>query len=96
MNSQYKKMLQSAGISILGPVLSLTVFYLIRFTELSIGEYLTTLDNIGGAVSVISLGLIPGVIWYFTLVNKGKYRQGQGVMLSILIWVLVILYLEFL
>lgn len=96
MRNQQIKIIRGAFLSLLVPLVGLTIFYFIRFTEHSLGEYIDALVLYNLIAPVISVSLVPNILLFFFFVNRDRYKEGQGVILAMLLWGLVIVYFKFL
>lgn len=95
MNNQHKRLLKGTGIGTLIPFGGLLIFYLAKFTNVSIPDYISALQSGNILSAVISLCLIPNVILFFFYINRNRYKEGEGVILSMLIWGIAIFYFKF-
>ncbi|MGB0429457.1 MAG: hypothetical protein ACPGLV_03220 [Bacteroidia bacterium] len=96
MNKEFKKLLKGTLFSSLIPLIGISIFYFIRFTDYTFWEYIRLMDGQELMAPVISLSLIPNILLFFFFVNRNLYRQGQGVIFGMLLWGMVIIYFKFL
>lgn len=96
MNKQQIKIVRGTILSLLVPFVGLIIFYFIRFTEHSLSEYISSLITFNLIAPVISVSLVPNVLLFFFFVNRDRYKEGQGVILAMLLWGLMVVYFKFL
>ena len=96
MSNQPINMFKGTVISLMVPVIGLAIFYFVRFTEHSIAEYVDSLVSNNLIAAVISVSLVPNILLFFFFVNRNRFKEGQGVILAMLLWGMVIVYYKFL
>ena len=95
MNNQTKNLLKGTLYGALVPILGISVFYLYKFTDVSIFDYLRVMQHQKIMAPVISISLIPNILLFFFFINRNRFKEGQGVILSMFLWGALIVYFKF-
>lgn len=95
MNNQSKQLVRGLIPALLIPLLGLTGFYLYKFAGQDLSYFLQTLISRSLMAPVISISLLPNVFLFFFFLNRHQYKQGQGVILSLLLYGVAIVYFKF-
>ncbi|MBI1183633.1 hypothetical protein GC194_05150 [bacterium] len=96
MNKDLKNLITGTALGFFVPFVGLAVFYFIKFSSHSLGEYVSTMNSHHLMAPVISVSLVPNILLFFFYLNRNKFKQGQGVILSMLIWGVAVVYFKFL
>jgi len=95
MNNQTKNLFKGTLFGLLIPLIGLSIFYFSKFTDYSIAEYVTTLRQKSLMAPIISISLVPNILLFFFFVNRNRLKEGQGVIFSMLLWGVAIVYYKF-
>lgn len=95
MNNQTKKLLKGTLFGALVPLIGLSIFYFAKFTDSSIMDYISAMQRQKIMAPVISISLVPNILLFFFFINRNRFKEGQGVILSMFIWGAAIVYFKF-
>ena len=88
---RYDKLWFGAVIGVLTSIISLIVFYFIKYEYSSFGEYVRIiLHNKSLLAPLLSLAGIPNLVIFFIFLNRNKYRSARGVILATFILVIAV------
>lgn len=90
--NELRKLLTATLYAGLIPLIGLSIFYFIKFSDTNVSEYFKSLRDHGLIAPVISLSLLPNILLFFRYLNRNKYREGYGVIFALLLWGSVIVY----
>lgn len=82
-----------AGIVL--PLLAFTVFYLVRYSDLSLVEFLKVYKNLGILTHIISLSVIPNLILFFAFIRKNMLKGARGVLVATFIFTFTVIIIRF-
>jgi len=94
--SQNQKLLKGFLSTFFVPFIGPIIIYFLKFQGKSIGYFLTAFHQYDLVIPIFSVSLIPGILLYFNKINKGQYKFAQGIMLSVMFWLLLAVYIKFL
>ena len=95
MNNQSKNLFKGTFFGLLIHFIGLSIFYFSKFTDYSLAEYVTTLRQKSLMAPIISISLVPNILLFFFFVNRNRLKEGQGVIFSMLLWGIAIVYYKF-
>jgi hypothetical protein len=82
-------------LGLLGPIIGLTVIYLIKFSSVSFGEFLDEFFHNNKLITSIgSLALLANVILFTIYVNTQRDKTAKGLFLITLLFGITILVLK--
>lgn len=87
--------LKGVGIGVVVPIISFLLIYSVKFSDLGLERFLTTMVQFNYTLPILSLSVIPNMAIVYFLMNRNKMSMAQGMVFSILLWALVIVYFEF-
>ena len=83
-------------IGVATSAISILAFYLIKFTEISLIEYIRLLlQNRYLFAPIVSLAGIPNLVIFYLFINRDKYKTARGVILATFILVAVVVVIKF-
>lgn len=83
----------SLGLAV--PVLAFFIFYLVRYNNLSLREFLTVYKNLGILTHIVSLSVIPDLLVFFGFIRKNLLKSARGVLLATFIFTLTVIIIRF-
>lgn len=88
---KFDNMLLGAAIGIITSILSLIVFYYMRYDYLPFEDYINTLFRHKAMFApLISMAGIPNLILFFLFLNRQKYKTARGLILATFILVIAV------
>lgn len=87
--------IMGAGLGVLVPVISFFIIYAVKFSDLGLERFLSTMVQFNYTLPILSLSVIPNMAIVYFLMNRNRLRMAQGMVFSILLWAAVIVYFEF-
>ena len=96
MNTRYDRMYIGIIAGLVVPVLSLFVFNLTAFEDLSVGEFFRHIINRGKLSGILSLGVIPNLLVFFIFIWLNYLYSARGVIAATLVYGLVVVLSKFL
>ena len=86
-----------AIIGVATSMISILVFYFLKFTDTSLADYLKLLaQNRYLFAPIVSLAGVPNLAIFFIFINRDKYKSARGIILATFILVVVVLIIKFL
>ncbi|MFH0760108.1 MAG: hypothetical protein V2A67_01230 [Bacteroidota bacterium] len=82
-------------IGILVPLIAFTVFYFVRYSDLSLMEFLKVYKSLGILTHIVSLSVIPNLLVFFGFIQKNLLRGARGVLLATFIFTFTVIILRF-
>ena len=82
-------------IGIIVPLIAFTVFYLVRYSDLSLMEFLTVYRNLGILTHIVSLSVIPNLLVFFGFIQKNMMKGARGVLLATFVCTFAVIILRF-
>lgn len=83
-------------IGVATAAVSILVFYFIKFTEISLGEYIQLLlQNRYLFAPIVSLAGIPNLVIFYLFINRDRYKTARGVILATFILVAAVIVIKF-
>jgi hypothetical protein len=76
------------------PIVCTLLYYLFRFKNLPIGQYLDFLFQTGKIVHVLSLSVFPNLIPFMFFVRTDRYKSGRGIMAITIFYAILIFVLK--
>ncbi len=80
---------------LLVPVAAVTVFYFIRYSDLTLPDFLNAYRQLGILTHVISLAVIPNLMVFFGFIKLNFLNAARGVLLATFIFTLIVLIIRF-
>jgi hypothetical protein len=77
------------------PLLAFFVFYLVRYSNLSLGEFLSVYKNLGILTHIVSLSVIPDLLVFYGFIRKNLLKSARGVLLATFIFTLTVIIIRF-
>lgn len=77
------------------PMISLVIFYMVRHSDLSPGEFLDTMLRLNILTQVISLHVIPNLLLFFIFIWKNYLFSARGVLTATFIFAGLVFLLKF-
>ena len=85
-----------AVIGILVPVIALFCYYLGRYNETGIADFLRAYKDQGILTHIISLSVLPDLLVFFLFIRKNFLKAARGVLLATFLYTFVVLCIRFL
>lgn len=73
-------------LGLLMPVISFFAFYLFRYTEISLSDFLNYVYFRGVLSSLLSLNILPNLVLFFFFIRKDYLLSARGVLLATIIF----------
>jgi hypothetical protein len=80
---------------LIGPVIGIFIFYLIKHEEVSLDKYLQLMHDKTFLSPLLSFGCIMNLVIFFGFISRDYYNASRGVILSTFIWAIPIIYTKF-
>lgn len=80
---------------LLVPAIALLIFYFVKYSDLSLIEFISTFKKQGILTHIISLAVIPNLLVFFGFIQKNYLLSARGVLLSTFIFTLIVLIIRF-
>lgn len=96
MTNNAKHFVRGLSIALIIPFFGISIWYLIKFTHMGYIDYLDMLERNNLVAPVISISLLPNLLLFYFFLNRERFKAGQGVIMAMLLWGLVIVYYKFL
>ena len=77
------------------PMVCSLLYYLFRFKNLPISQYLDFLFQTGKIVHVLSLAVFPNLIPFMLFVRTDRFKSGKGIMAITIFYAISIFVLKF-
>ncbi len=77
------------------PLAALIIYYFMRYSGLSLGEFLQVYKNLGILTHIISLSVLPDLLLFFLFIRKNRLKSARGVLLATFLFTLVVLVIRF-
>lgn len=77
------------------PIVSLIIFYMVRHSDLSPGEFVSTMMRLNILTQVISLHVIPNLLLFFIFIWKNFLYSARGVLTATFIFAGLVFLLKF-
>ena len=77
------------------PLVCFLIYYLFRFKNLPISQYLDFLFQTGKIVHVLSLAVFPNLIPFMLFVRTDRFKSGRGIMAITIFYGILIFVLKF-
>jgi hypothetical protein len=85
-----------AAIGILVPVIALFCYYLGKYGDTSIADFLRAYKDQGILTHIISLSVLPDLLVFFLFIRKNLLKAARGVLLATFLFTFVVLLIRFL
>lgn len=82
-------------IGLIVPAVSLWLYVLLRFDDLSIGQFMQSWFKMGILTHMISLAVIPNLAVFFIFIQVNYLRAARGVLFSTIIFAFTVLIIRF-
>ena len=89
------KIIWGAVLGIVVPSLAVLIFYLLKYDNMSLGQFLRSFHQMGVLTHVVSLAVIPNLILFFAFMQKNYLRGGRGVLLATFLFAFLVLIIRF-
>lgn len=83
-------------VGLVFPAIFFMIYFLFRFKDLTISQYLHVLFQTGKIVHVISLAVFPNLIPFMFFVRSNRFKSGRGIMAVTILYALLIFAMKFL
>lgn len=84
------------AIGVSTSIISLLFFYFLRFTAITLPEYVQLLiENRYLFAPIVSLAGLPNLVIFYLFLNREKYKSARGVILATFILVAAVLIIKF-
>ena len=95
MKSKFDALKVGAILGLITPILSIVIFYLIKFDTLNFMEFIEQMIVRNIYTQLISLCVIPNLGLFFIFIWKNFLYSGRGVILATFVYALLIVILKF-
>jgi hypothetical protein len=83
-----------AGIII--PLIALTIYYFVRYSNLSLLDFLKVYRNLGILTHIVSLAVLPDLLVFFLFIRQNFLKSARGVLMATFLFTFVVLCIRFL
>jgi hypothetical protein len=94
MNKRFDHLLVGAALGLAGPVLTLFVFYLIRYSHMSFARFMQMVSLEGTFSPRISLCAIVNLLIFYLFIWTNRYYSARGVILATFVYAGLIVYIK--
>ncbi|MFH2096524.1 MAG: hypothetical protein ABIJ16_12510 [Bacteroidota bacterium] len=82
-------------IGILAPLITLIIVYKTNYKTLSISEFLRQLEIMGIYTKLLSLCVIPNLLFFFVFIWRNYLSSARGVLLATFIYAAIVLIMKY-
>ncbi len=83
----------AAGI--IFPVIALTCYYFVRYSDLSVRDFFAVYKNLGILTHIISLAVLPDLLVFFLFIRRNLLKSARGVLLATFLFTFTVLCIRF-
>jgi len=83
------------AVGIVVPALAMLIYYLYRYADLSLWEFLKVYFNLGILTHIISLSVLPNLLLFFGFIRKNWLNGARGVLLATLLFAITVAVIRF-
>jgi len=84
-------------IGLFTAVLSIFILYLVRYTNMNLGDYFVLLYRSKRLLSpIVSIAGVPNLIIFFLFLNRHKYKTARGIIMATFILALMVVFIKIL
>jgi hypothetical protein len=80
---------------ILMPVIALMAFYLARYGDLNLVEFVKGYKSLGILTHIISLAVLPDLLIFFIFIRYNLLKSARGVLLATFLFTFVVVFIRF-
>ncbi len=84
---------QSIGlvVGVLAPIISFLVMYLLKHDHISFGDYLRMLKSANMVSSLLSLCVVPNLLFFFMFIWSNLLKSARGVLMATFVMAVIVL-----
>jgi len=83
----------AAGILV--PAIAITIYYLVRYSGLSLMDFFKVYKNLGILTHIISLAVLPDLLVFFLFIRQKMLKSARGVLLATFLLTFLVLIIRF-
>jgi hypothetical protein len=82
-------------VGMLVPLASFMIFYLVRYGDLTLAEFIKVYKNLGILTHIVSLSVIPDLLVFWAFIRKNFLRSARGVLMATFLFTFIVLIIRF-
>jgi len=94
--SRYNNMRLGLAIGLVVPLITVLIFYKVKFSHQDIGEFLSTMASKELLSSILSLCVIPNLLAFFISIWTNMLSLARGVLMATFVFALVVVAVKYL
>ena len=94
--SRYNNMRLGLAIGLVVPLITVFIFYKVKFSHQDIGEFLSTMASKELLSSILSLCVIPNLLAFFISIWTNMLSLARGVLMATFVFALVVVAVKYL
>lgn len=83
------------ALGIFLPFIAFVIYYLVRYSHLSLGEFIQVYFNLGLLTPVMSLSVIPNLLLFFGFIRKNWLYGARGVLFATILFAITVAVFRF-
>ncbi len=92
---KFDKVWIGAILGIVVPLIAFVIFYFVRYSDLSLGEFLKVYKNLGILTHILSLSVLPDLLVFFGFIQMNYLKGARGVLLATFLFAFTVLIVRF-
>ena len=94
--SRYNDVRLGLIIGLVVPLVTVLIFYQVKFNHQDIGEFLNTMASKEQLSSILSLCVIPNLLFFFIFIWTNMLSLARGVLMATFVFALVVVAVKYL
>ena len=91
----YNRLLFGLSIGLLIPFIAFLLFYIFRYSDLSLGKFIGVYFNLGILTHIVSLSVLPNLLVFFGFIRKNWLYSARGTLLATILFAIVVAIVRF-
>ncbi len=93
--SRYNDVRLGLAIGLIVPVITILIFYQVRFNQLDVGEFLSIMISKEILSSILSLCVIPNLLVFFIFIWTNMLYLARGVLMATFVFAVVVVVVKY-